>query len=316
MRSILAVHDELGLHVGLQKHLALGLLDSEIPYAIDVEHQDDILLLAVIGNEPCALWLRNILLFLALCSFYFLDHYVVETRGGQLNFTIENVLLGNICFNGVALDQTNNNRSQTYLMQENLELLLVFLGLVVHWQWNLNHRAVQLDVFGFKIWSSPRTEHTGHLKSKVSLFESWLVLERSVELHSWYEFVVSSRVHNHRVDLGHQLVLKSINHALLKIVSKFADKDSLEGLGRGCLEVTVDRDTSVLLRNDKLKVSNLKSEDIPAIIEFLFGDFNSYVERNILALDIDGALHGDVARPIPKLIRLECHVNVSDPELK
>ena len=105
--------------------------------------------------------------------------------------------------------------------------------------------------------------------------------------------------------------MESINHALLKVVSEFANKDPLEGLSSGRLEVAVNGDTGVLLGNDELEVRDLKSEDIPAVIKFLLGEFNCYVERNILALDIDGALHRDVASPVSKLVGLESHVNVS-----
>ena len=82
-------------------------------------------------------------------------------------------------------------------MEEDLELLLVSLVHVVDWQWHIDGRVVQLDVLWLQVGAAQGTEHSCHLQSKEVVLHSWLLLQRSVELHARDPLRVAAGVDNH-----------------------------------------------------------------------------------------------------------------------
>lgn len=76
-------------------------------------------------------------------------------------------------------------------MQEYLKLLLILFGLVVHWERNFDHGAVQLDIAWSQVRSSGRPEHAVHLEAEEALFHRGLCHQCRVKLHSRHELVVS-----------------------------------------------------------------------------------------------------------------------------
>lgn len=103
LRPVVGLNVELNLHVTVQHHSAVVLLDTEIPNASDCVLQFDLFLLAEVGDESATFWLFLLSLWL------FLDDEIVEASCCQWNRRIVGVVIVDHCLKLTTFDEADSN---------------------------------------------------------------------------------------------------------------------------------------------------------------------------------------------------------------
>lgn len=171
LRSVIRLHEELDLHVTVEQHGAVVLLDTEITDAFDGVVKFYGLLLAEVGNKAATFWLF-------LFSFWlFLDYDIVEASCRQWYGRVVGIAVVDSRLDLVPFDEADSDRRQTNLMQKYFEFLPVILGLVVDWERRVDGCAVELDVLWPQLWTTDWTKHSIHLEAEVALLHGWILLK-------------------------------------------------------------------------------------------------------------------------------------------